>query len=81
MSKPVKLWKVLNRPHGRACPTPQIRSYVLDKSLIKDLRTGMETNDTKSFLDGDIDSFIHAQLLNRQRIRDYPTMDKIQENK
>jgi len=42
----------------------QIRSYVLDQSRIKDLRTGMETGNTQAFLDGDIDAFIHAQLLN-----------------
>ena len=42
----------------------QIRSYVLDQSRIKDLRTGMETSNTQAFLDGDIDAFIHAQLLN-----------------
>jgi peptide chain release factor 2 len=41
----------------------QIRSYVLDQSRIKDLRTGMETSNTQAFLDGDIDAFIHAQLL------------------
>lgn len=41
----------------------QIRSYVLDQSRIKDLRTGMETGNTQSFLDGDIDEFIHAQLM------------------
>jgi len=41
----------------------QIRSYVLDQSRIKDLRTGMETGNTQAFLDGDIDAFIHAQLM------------------
>jgi peptide chain release factor 2 len=41
----------------------QIRSYVLDQSRIKDLRTGMETGNTQAFLDGDIDTFIHAQLM------------------
>lgn len=41
----------------------QIRSYVLDQSRIKDLRTGMETSNTQNFLDGDIDDFIAAKLM------------------
>ena len=41
----------------------QIRSYVLDQSRIKDLRTGMETGNTQAFLDGEIDDFIYAQLM------------------
>jgi len=45
----------------------QIRSYVLDQSRIKDLRTGMETGNTQAFLDGDIDGFIHAQLMGIKR--------------
>ena len=40
----------------------QIRSYVLDQSRIKDLRTGFETGNTKGVLDGDIDDFISASL-------------------
>jgi len=40
----------------------QIRSYVLDSSRIKDLRTGVETSNTQSVLDGDIDAFIEASL-------------------
>jgi peptide chain release factor 2 len=40
----------------------QIRSYVLDKSLIKDLRTGLETSNTQAILDGDLDDFIEASL-------------------
>ncbi len=40
----------------------QIRSYVLDQSRIKDLRTGMETSNTGKFLDGDLDAFIDASL-------------------
>ena len=40
----------------------QIRSYVLDASRIKDLRTGVETSNTQAVLDGDIDSFIEASL-------------------
>lgn len=40
----------------------QIRSYVLDQSRIKDLRTGVEIANTQSVLDGDIDSFIEASL-------------------
>jgi len=45
----------------------QIRSYVLDQSRIKDLRTGLETGNTQAVLDGDIDDFIHAQLLGIRR--------------
>jgi peptide chain release factor 2 len=40
----------------------QIRSYVLDQSRIKDLRTGYETGNTKGVLDGDLDEFISASL-------------------
>ena len=40
----------------------QIRSYVLDQSRIKDLRTNVETSNTGNFLDGDIDTFIEASL-------------------
>lgn len=40
----------------------QIRSYVLDQSRIKDLRTNVETSNTQSVLDGDIDRFIEASL-------------------
>jgi peptide chain release factor 2 len=40
----------------------QIRSYVLDQSRIKDLRTGIEIGNTQSVLDGDLDKFIEASL-------------------
>jgi len=40
----------------------QIRSYVLDQSRIKDLRTSVETGNTQAVLDGDIDIFIEASL-------------------
>jgi peptide chain release factor 2 len=40
----------------------QIRSYVLDDSRIKDLRTGVETHNTQAVLDGSIDQFIEASL-------------------
>ncbi len=40
----------------------QIRSYVLDQSRIKDLRTGVETSNTQAVLDGDLDQFIEASL-------------------
>ena len=40
----------------------QIRSYVLDDSRIKDLRTNIETSNTQSVLDGNIDLFIEASL-------------------
>ena len=40
----------------------QIRSYVLDQSRIKDLRTGVEIGNTQGVLDGDLDVFIEASL-------------------
>jgi peptide chain release factor 2 len=40
----------------------QIRSYVLDQSRIKDLRTGVETANTQGVLDGNLDPFIEASL-------------------
>jgi peptide chain release factor 2 len=40
----------------------QIRSYVLDQSRIKDLRTGVEKGDTQRVLDGELDDFIEASL-------------------
>ena len=40
----------------------QIRSYVLDQSRIKDLRTSVETGNTQVVLDGDLDQFIEASL-------------------
>ena len=40
----------------------QIRSYVLDQSRIKDLRTFVETGNTQAVLDGDLDQFIEASL-------------------
>ncbi|OGI56191.1 MAG: peptide chain release factor 2 [Candidatus Muproteobacteria bacterium RBG_19FT_COMBO_61_10] len=40
----------------------QIRSYVLDQSRIKDLRTGVETGNTQAVLDGDLDKFIEESL-------------------
>jgi peptide chain release factor 2 len=41
----------------------QIRSYVLDMSRIKDLRTGVEVGNTQAVLDGDLNKFIEASLL------------------
>jgi peptide chain release factor 2 len=40
----------------------QIRSYVLDQSRIKDLRTGVENTNTQAVLDGDLDRFMEASL-------------------
>ncbi len=40
----------------------QIRSYVLDQSRIKDLRTNVETGNTQAVLDGDLDQFVTATL-------------------
>ncbi|QJC38538.1 peptide chain release factor 2 [Enterobacteriaceae endosymbiont of Donacia fulgens] len=40
----------------------QIRSYILDNSRIKDIRTGIETNDVQYILNGNLDKFIQASL-------------------
>jgi len=40
----------------------QIRNYILDQSIIKDLRTNMEVGNTRAVLDGDLDDFITASL-------------------
>ena len=40
----------------------QIRSYVLDQSRIKDLRTGVEESNTQAVLDGSLNKFIEASL-------------------
>jgi peptide chain release factor 2 len=40
----------------------QIRSYVLDQSRIKDLRTDVEVGNTGAVLDGDLDQFLEASL-------------------
>jgi peptide chain release factor 2 len=41
----------------------QIRSYVLDLSRVKDLRTGVEVMTPQTVLDGDLDKFMEASLL------------------
>ena len=41
----------------------QIRSYVLDQSRIKDLRTNVEKGNTQAVLDGELDPFVHAYLM------------------
>lgn len=46
----------------------QIRSYVLDQSRIKDLRTQVETSNTQAVLDGDLDQFIIASLKAGEKI-------------
>lgn len=40
----------------------QIRSYVLDQSRVKDLRTGVESGNPMSVLDGDLDAFLEESL-------------------
>jgi peptide chain release factor 2 len=40
----------------------QIRNYILDQSIVKDLRTSVETGNTRAVLDGDLDQFIGASL-------------------
>ncbi|SBT82002.1 Peptide chain release factor 2 [secondary endosymbiont of Trabutina mannipara] len=54
--------KAIEENKSDICWGSQIRSYVLDKSRIKDLRTGMETRNAQSVLDGNLDKFIEASL-------------------
>ena len=49
----------------------QIRSYVLDDSRIKDLRTGVERSDCQKVLDGDLDQYLEASL--KQGCKPYTT--------
>lgn len=53
----------------------QIRSYVLDQSRIKDLRTGVETGNTQAVLDGDLDRFMEASLMQVTEDRGQKTGD------
>ena len=43
-----------------------IRSYVLDDKRVKDARTGLETHDPEKFLDGEIEEFLRAYLINKK---------------
>ena len=52
----------------------QIRSYVLDASRIKDLRTGVETSNTQAVLDGDLDLFIETSL--KRSVAHYKNYEK-----
>jgi peptide chain release factor 2 len=54
--------KVLEESKSDVSWGNQIRSYVLDQSRIKDLRTGVEVGNTTSVLDGDLDQFMEASL-------------------
>jgi len=54
--------KVLEESKSDVSWGNQIRSYVLDQSRIKDLRTGVEIGNTTAVLDGDLDEFMHASL-------------------
>ena len=54
--------KVLEETKSDVSWGNQIRSYVLDQSRIKDLRTGVEKGATQNVLDGDLDEFITASL-------------------
>jgi protein subunit release factor B len=42
-----------------------VRTYVLDRQNVTDLRTGVQTSDVRSVLDGDLDQFIRPTLLRR----------------
>jgi peptide chain release factor 2 len=49
--------------HTNASFGTQIRNYVLHPyTLVKDTRTGIETSDATSVLDGDLDAFVQAQI-------------------
>jgi len=54
--------KVLEESKSDVSWGHQIRSYVLDQSRIKDLRTGVEVGATDKVLDGDLDQFMEASL-------------------
>jgi len=54
--------KVLEETKSDVSWGNQIRSYVLDQSRIKDLRTGVEVGNTTAVLDGDLDQFMEASL-------------------
>jgi peptide chain release factor 2 len=54
--------KVLEESKSDVSWGNQIRSYVLDQSRIKDLRTGVEVGNTGAVLDGDLDQFLEASL-------------------
>lgn len=54
--------KVLEESKSDVSWGNQIRSYVLDQSRIKDLRTGVEIGNTGAVLDGDLDPFLEASL-------------------
>ena len=54
--------KVLEESKSDVSWGNQIRSYVLDQSRIKDLRTGVEIGNTTAVLDGDLDEFMQASL-------------------
>lgn len=57
----VAVWPFgVERPESSV--TSQIRSYVLDKPLVKDLRTNVSTSDTQAVLDGHINQFIEAAI-------------------
>lgn len=62
MSKKTADQKVLEDSKMEISWGSQIRSYVLDASRIKDLRTSVETSNTQAVLDGDLDQFIEASL-------------------
>ncbi|AMA64695.1 Peptide chain release factor 2 [Candidatus Arsenophonus lipoptenae] len=54
--------QILEENKSNICWGNQIRSYILDDSRIKDLRTGVENRNPKAVLDGDLDIFIEASL-------------------
>ncbi|MDE5285750.1 MAG: peptide chain release factor-like protein, partial [Buchnera aphidicola] len=54
--------KMLNKNKLDITWGSQIRSYILDNSKVKDLRTGVEKNNVQSVLDGDLDDFLESSL-------------------
>ncbi|UDG81294.1 Peptide chain release factor RF2 [Candidatus Profftia lariciata] len=54
--------QIIENSKSNICWGNQIRSYILDDSRIKDLRTGVETRNIQSILDGNLDIFIESSL-------------------
>ena len=61
--KQIKELAALKGEHKMAMWGNQIRNYVLNPyKLVKDLRTKVETTDTESVLNGDLDIFVYAEI-------------------
>ncbi|MFI4846912.1 MAG: peptide chain release factor 2 [Candidatus Makana argininalis] len=54
--------KIIEKNKSNITWSNQIRSYIFDHSFVKDNRTGLETNDIKSVMNGNLDKFIQASI-------------------